>query len=64
MLVEGIEGMCVIGAAHDHSLAVTQSGAVFSWGCALIYEEDADPAPPIVEGFEGVCMRGVCNGER
>jgi alpha-tubulin suppressor-like RCC1 family protein len=34
-LVEGLEGVLCISAGASQSLAVTHSGAVFTWGIAL-----------------------------
>jgi alpha-tubulin suppressor-like RCC1 family protein len=56
--VEGLKGVRVIAAAEAHSLAVTQSGEVFSWGYALLNAL----RPIIVEGFGGVRVRSVCAG--
>jgi alpha-tubulin suppressor-like RCC1 family protein len=63
-LVEGLERVRNIAASHLHSLAVTQSGAVFQWGLALLPDSDAEdePRPIIVEGFRGVSMRCVFAG--
>jgi E3 ubiquitin-protein ligase HERC1 len=63
VLVEGLEGVCSIAAATDHCLAVTHSGAVFSWGSAYQDEAENQLRPSIVEGFEGVRVRRVCDSE-
>jgi hypothetical protein len=69
VLTEGLENVRGIAADHGHSLAVTQSGAVFNWGRALVQEqeveeeEDGTLRPIIVEGFgEGECVRRVYAG--
>jgi alpha-tubulin suppressor-like RCC1 family protein len=61
-LVEELGGVCGISAAAEHSLAVTQSGAVFSWGRAFMPEAEDALRPILVEGFQGVRVRRVCAG--
>lgn len=61
-LVEGLEGACGIAAATKHSLAVTQSGAVFSWGRSFQREAQGCLRLILVEGFGGVRVRRVCPG--
>jgi alpha-tubulin suppressor-like RCC1 family protein len=51
-----------IAASAEHSLAVTQSGAVFSWGSALQPEAEDSLRPIIVEGFGGARLRQVFAG--
>jgi alpha-tubulin suppressor-like RCC1 family protein len=58
MLVEGLAGVRCI-AAYRCSLAVTHSGAVFSWGRAFQPEAKKLLRPIIVEGFGGVRVRSV-----
>jgi hypothetical protein len=57
--VEGLEGVLGVAAAVHHSLAVTRSGAVFSWAQAIVPEAHESLRPVIVEGFEGVRVRDV-----
>jgi alpha-tubulin suppressor-like RCC1 family protein len=57
--VEGLEGVRGIAACHAHSLAVTESGAVFRWGQAFLLEAGNELLPIIVEGFGGVRVRRV-----
>jgi alpha-tubulin suppressor-like RCC1 family protein len=62
-LVPGLEGVRCIVAAYHRSLAVTHSGAVFSWG-RVRWDGDGDLIrPTIVEGVGGVRVRRVCAGE-
>jgi hypothetical protein len=56
-LVEGLDGVRGIATATDHSLAVTQSGAVFSWGRALVHGAQPELRPILVEGFGEVRVR-------
>jgi hypothetical protein len=58
-LMEGLGGICRIAAAGDYSLAVTQSGDVFRWGCALLPEGKQSRRPIIVKGFGDVRVRCV-----
>jgi alpha-tubulin suppressor-like RCC1 family protein len=61
-LVEGLTCVRGIAAAHQRSLAVTQSGALFTWGYThledppeeLLPEVDDELLPVVVEGFGGV----------
>jgi alpha-tubulin suppressor-like RCC1 family protein len=62
VLVEGLDGVRGIAVGSGFSLAVTQSGVVFSWGCALLPEAEDSLRPIIVEGLEGVRIRGVFAG--
>jgi alpha-tubulin suppressor-like RCC1 family protein len=62
-LVEGLEGVCGVAAAIDHSLAVTQSGAVFQCGASFLPGAQDALRPVIVEGFAGVRVRRVCAGD-
>jgi alpha-tubulin suppressor-like RCC1 family protein len=64
VLVESLEGVRGIAAAHEYSLAVTQSGAVFRWGHAFEYEAEDTLQPTIVEGFEGVRVIRVCRWQQ
>jgi alpha-tubulin suppressor-like RCC1 family protein len=60
-LVEELEGVRGIAAASSFSLAVTHSGAVFSWG-DLFHRGAVDVLGPIlVEGFGDVRVRHVCS---
>jgi alpha-tubulin suppressor-like RCC1 family protein len=66
VLVEGLEGVCGIAADSmwsNHSLAVTESGAVFRCGCVHRVGED-DLRPIIVKGFGGVRVRRVFDGSK
>jgi RCC1 and BTB domain-containing protein len=58
-LVEGLEIMCNLAAASDHSFAVVQSGDVFRWGKALLFLVHHALRPIIVKGFGGVRVRRV-----
>jgi alpha-tubulin suppressor-like RCC1 family protein len=77
--VEALEGvrMCSIAAdSGANSLAVSQSGDVYSWGRGLSPEEEGESAdsedlelapqlslrPRLVEGFGSVRVRRVCDG--
>jgi hypothetical protein len=62
VLVEKLEGVCGVAATNCHSLAETHSGAVFSWGRALLADSEDVLRPIIVEGFGGVRVRRVCAG--
>jgi alpha-tubulin suppressor-like RCC1 family protein len=62
-LVEGLECVRGVAAAIGHSHAVTQSGAVFSWGTALLSGTERTLRPIIVKGFGGVRVRRVCAGD-
>jgi alpha-tubulin suppressor-like RCC1 family protein len=62
--VEGLEGVRGVAAAAEHSLAVTQSGTVFSWGHNDQYGVEDSLRPVIVAGFGGARMRRVCAGDR
>jgi hypothetical protein len=56
-LVEGIGGLCHITSSCGHSLAVTQSGAIYRWGGSP-QREDPDALMPVtVEGFNAVRVR-------
>jgi alpha-tubulin suppressor-like RCC1 family protein len=79
VLVQGLEGVRGIATSRARSLAVTQSGAVLTWGRAFLPEagdedtEDLDEEdlegtehlvrPIIVVGFHGVLVRQVCAEE-
>jgi alpha-tubulin suppressor-like RCC1 family protein len=65
LIEEGMEGVCGIGSAYDHSLAVTRSGTVFSWGTLLTRSSrgKTELRPVAVEGFGGVRIRSVCGGQ-
>mmetsp|Transcript_4358 Transcript_4358/g.14303 ORF Transcript_4358/g.14303 Transcript_4358/m.14303 type:complete len:133 (+) Transcript_4358:585-983(+) len=58
----GLEGVRSIAADRDHSLALTQSGAVFSSGASFQFAGKAGLRPILVEGFGGVHVRRVCVG--
>jgi alpha-tubulin suppressor-like RCC1 family protein len=60
--VQGLDGVRSIAAADAHSLAVTQSGVVFSWGRAVRRGAQHSLRPIIVEGFEGVRVHQACAG--
>jgi alpha-tubulin suppressor-like RCC1 family protein len=73
--VEGLEDVRCVAAGAGHTLAVTQSGSVFNWGCNLpqppesqyedreAWEEAKYTLRPIVvEGFGGVRVSRVCAG--
>jgi alpha-tubulin suppressor-like RCC1 family protein len=62
VLVQGLEGVRSIAASAVHSFAVTQSGAVSSWGRAAKPGAQDSLRPVIIEGFGGVRMRCVCPG--
>jgi alpha-tubulin suppressor-like RCC1 family protein len=58
-LVEGLEGVHSIAVdGSGCSLAVAQSGEVFSWGM-FVLEDRIAPRPTIVNGFAGVRVRQV-----
>jgi alpha-tubulin suppressor-like RCC1 family protein len=63
VLVEGLESVRSIAAGDHGCFVVTQSGAVFQWGCALLAEAEDSLRPIIVEGFGGVLVRRVCAGD-
>jgi alpha-tubulin suppressor-like RCC1 family protein len=63
-LVEGLESARAVAAALDQSFAVTQLGAVFRWGCALLPGAEDALRPIIVEGFGGVRVGRVCATDR
>jgi alpha-tubulin suppressor-like RCC1 family protein len=58
-----IKGVCYIAAAYEHSLAVTRSGSVFSWGSAFQADAEDSLKPRIVEGFGDVSVRRVAAGK-
>jgi alpha-tubulin suppressor-like RCC1 family protein len=60
--VEGLEGVRSIAGAYERSLAVTQSGDVFSWGEAFVPEAEDLLRPIMVEGFESARVRRVLAG--
>jgi alpha-tubulin suppressor-like RCC1 family protein len=62
--MEGLEGVRDVAAACDDSLAVTQSGTVFSWGRFQHGRADDVLRPSTNEGFGGVHVRRVCAGGR
>jgi alpha-tubulin suppressor-like RCC1 family protein len=62
-LVEGLEGVRGIAVAFELSLAVTQSGTVFWWGCALKHGAEDSLRPILVEGFGALRVRRVCAGD-
>jgi alpha-tubulin suppressor-like RCC1 family protein len=60
--MDGLENVRGITSGVNRNLAVTQSGAVFSWGeSRLLGPEDA-LRPVTVEGFGEVRVRRVCAG--
>jgi alpha-tubulin suppressor-like RCC1 family protein len=61
-VTESLEGVLGIAAACGHSHAATHSGAVFSWGGALLDGAQSEPRPILLEGFDGLRVRGVFAG--
>jgi alpha-tubulin suppressor-like RCC1 family protein len=59
-LVEGLEGVRSIAASPQLSVAVTQAGAVFSWGISLPSGAEGSLRPIVVTEFGGVRVRRVC----
>jgi hypothetical protein len=56
-LVEGLEGVRGITVNYARSLAVTQSGEVFSWGQSFPADEEDVLRPVMVQGFGDVRVR-------
>jgi alpha-tubulin suppressor-like RCC1 family protein len=61
-LVQGLEGVRGVDVSIARSLAVTQLGAVSSWGRAVLPEAEQQLQPSTVEGFGAVHVRRACMG--